>query len=216
MPSIFPNGLDDSYIGPLPEAGDRRGVAFWGNQSFAPNCEALRFFVHEVYLPRLRDQGVELCVIGADPPSWLVELAADDPSIVLPGYVDDLRTVATRYPIMINPMRTGSGLKNKVLEAFGLGLVVVSTPLGVEAIPDASDGEHLVCAGSAAEFGATILALLGDRARRQRLRQAAHALVHERYRWETVGRRWRALLERGRPATDGQRGRSVASRVPAA
>ena len=78
-----PNGLDDAYAGPLPAAGDRRGVVFWGNQTFAPNQDALRFFVHDVFLPRLRDQDVELCVVGAQPPPWLVELAAEEPAIVL-------------------------------------------------------------------------------------------------------------------------------------
>jgi hypothetical protein len=213
-----PNGLDDAYAGPLPVAGERRGVVFWGNQTFAPNQEALRFFVHDVFLPRLRDHDVELCVVGAEPPAWLVELAAEEPAIVLPGYVDDLRATVGRYPIMINPMRSGSGLKNKVLEAFGLGLVVVSTPMGVEALPVARDGAHLVSATSATDFADAVLGLLDDPVRRGRLREAAHALVARHYRWETVGRSWCALV--GGHRLGGQppvrRGRSVASSVPAA
>ena len=104
---------------------------------------------------------------------------------MLPGYVDDLRAAVGRYPIMIYPMRSGSGLKNKVLEAFGLGLVVVSTPMGVEALPLARDGVHLVSATSAPDFAAAVLGLLDDPARRERLREAAHALVGRHYRWET-------------------------------
>lgn len=189
-----PNGLDGAYLSPLGPAGTRRGVVFWGNQAFAPNREALRFFVDEVFLPRLRDQGVEMCVVGADAPEWLVELAAEEPLVTLTGYVDDLRATVGRYPIMINPMRTGSGLKNKVLEAFGLGLVVVSTPLGVEAVPQARDGRDLVCPRSGADFAAAVLELLDDAPRRDRLRRAAHDLVQRHYRWDAVGEAWRRLL----------------------
>lgn len=193
----IPNGLDETYVRPLPAAGRRRGVVFWGNLAFGPNRDALRFFLDEVYRPWLRDHGVEVCIIGADAPRWLVDLAADDPGIRLTGYVEDLAATVTDYPIMINPMRSGSGLKNKVLEAFGLGLAVVSTPLGVEALPQARDGEHVACARDGAGFAATVLALLDDDPRRERLRVAAHALVQERYRWEAVGRDWRRTVVLG-------------------
>ncbi|GLZ48520.1 hypothetical protein Acsp06_47050 [Actinomycetospora sp. NBRC 106375] len=231
-----PNGLDEAYVRPLPAPGSRRGVVFWGNQAFDPNRDALRFFVEDVYLPRLRDSDVELCVVGSDPPAWLESLAADEPSIVLTGYVDDLPAVVDRYPIMINPMQTGSGLKNKVLEAFGLGLAVVSTTLGVEAVPQARHGEHLVCADDGDEFARAILRLLDDPGLRERLRRAAHELVARHYRWESIGHRWSSLIA-GHPSRvpahrtaetvvpavrtagttllDGQAGRRAPSRVPA-
>lgn len=193
--AVVPNGLDESYVRPLPEPGRRRGVVFWGNLAFGPNRDALRSFVYDVYLPQLRHRDVELCVVGADAPSWLVELAAEEPGIVLTGYVDDLPATVTRYPIMINPMRSGSGLKNKVLEAFGLGVVVVSTPLGIEAVRPAEDGTHVALARGGEEFGATVLALLDDAPRRRRLRAAAHALVREHYRWDAVGRAWAELVD---------------------
>ncbi len=191
--ATIPNGVDESFSC-LPEPGTRRGVVFWGNLAFGPNRDALWFFVHEVFLPTLRDAGVELCVVGSDAPDWLSKLAAREPRIVLTGFVDDLTTLVTRYPIMVNPMCTGSGLKNKVLEAFGLGLVVVSTPLGVEALPQLEDGTHVVCADDAAGFGSGVLTLLDDEDHRRSIRAAAHTVVHDHYRWEVVGRAWQGLF----------------------
>jgi glycosyltransferase involved in cell wall biosynthesis len=191
---VVPNGLDDAFVGPLPAPGTRHGVAFWGNLTWEPNQDALWFFVRDVWRPALRDAGVELCVVGAGAPDWLVAEAAVEPLITLTGWVDDLRPVVTQYPIMINPMRSGSGLKNKVLEAFGLGLVVVTTTLGIEALPEVADGTHVVTADAPAAFAAAVTALLGDEADRRRLRTAAHALVGEHYRWDVIGRAWRALF----------------------
>lgn len=92
-------------------------------------------------------------------------------------------------------MQTGSGLKNKVPEALGLGVAVVSTARGVEALPAARDGEHLVIAGDAAGFADAVLELLDDPASLLRLRANANALLHERYRWSVAGRPWRALFD---------------------
>ncbi|KWX66513.1 glycosyltransferase family 4 protein [Mycobacterium sp. NAZ190054] len=187
------NGVDDAYLAPMPPPAHRRGVVFWGNLDFEPNTAALAHFFDEIWFPELRPAGVEVDVVGGNAPQWLVALAEREPLLRLAGFVPDLRAEVSRYPVMINPMQTGSGLKNKVLEAFGLGISVVSTARGVEAMPDVVDGEHLLIADGA-DFAGAVLDLLDDPARRMRLRANANALLHARYRWGVTGRPWRALF----------------------
>lgn len=195
-----PNGVAEQFLRPLGAPGRQRGVAFWGNLSFPPNEEALRYYVHGVHRPFLRARGVELCVVGGSAPAWLTELAARDDTITVTGFVPDLREVVARYPIMINPMRSGGGLKNKVLEAFGLGLVVVSTPLGVEAIPQASTGRHFVAGIEPGELARAVVDLLDDDVRRSAIRKRAFSLVNEHYRWEAIAERWCEVLGLEGPA----------------
>jgi len=56
-------------------------------------------------------------------------------------------------------MVTGSGLKNKVLEAFALGRAVVSNRMGIESIVGAPPGVHFRLAEKPAEFAEEILSL---------------------------------------------------------
>ena len=49
------------------------------------------------------------------------------------GEVDDLRPYLQRAKVFVCPIRLGSGLRLKVLEAMAAGVPVVSTTLGVEA-----------------------------------------------------------------------------------
>jgi glycosyltransferase involved in cell wall biosynthesis len=189
-----PNGVDPDFLEPLGVASRTRGVVFWGNLSFAPNQEALRFFLDQIYPTCLRPRGVEFCIVGPNAPPWLVDAVAEQDGVTLTGHVADLRAVVTRYPIMINPMTIGSGLKNKVLEAFGLGIVVVSTSRGIEAIPLVRDGVHLMTGDDARSFGAAVLALLDDDEHRLALRSAARTLVVDGYRWDAVGALWRGLF----------------------
>ena len=125
-----PNGVEERYLAPMPHPGTERGVMFWGNLEFAPNADAMSYFVRQVWQPRLRAAGVRLRVIGVGAPDWLVELAGRESLLELSGFVSDLPAAVAAYPVMVNPMLTGSGLKNKVLEAFGLGAPVVSAPMG--------------------------------------------------------------------------------------
>jgi hypothetical protein len=190
-----PNGVGEQFITNRRPQFTVRGVAFWGNLPFGPNRDAIRYFMDHIYRPYLEGRDVEVCIIGRGPDPWLVDWAAKDPHVKLLGFVDDLTAVASRYAVMINPMRTGSGMKNKVLEAFAMGLGVVSTSLGMEAFPDARSGVHCLVHDAPEQFAASVLRLLDDHELRHRITAEAQRLVLARYRWEAIGEQWNALLD---------------------
>jgi glycosyltransferase involved in cell wall biosynthesis len=189
--TTVPNGIDPRLEHfAVPEGPRRRGVVFWGNLSFPPNREAVRYFFHSVYRPYLASQGIEWCVVGRDAEPWLRDLAAADPLIRVAGYVPDVYPVASEYAVMVNPMVTGSGMKNKVLEAFALNMAVVSTPLGIESVAGAMDGRDYVAASTPEAFAHSVITLLEDDARRMMIGRHARELVLERFTWRAAGARW--------------------------
>jgi hypothetical protein len=190
-----PNGVGDLFLEAhrVPAMPLQSGVAFWGNLGFGPNRAAMRYFFDEVYWPYLQARGIGVCVIGRDAEPWLADLARRDPKVRLLGYVDDLVGTIREYPVMINPMRTGSGMKNKVLEAFATGLAVVSTDLGMESIAEAVPSVHHLASNTPEGFAAAIERLCADAALRQALTSNALRLVRDRYTWSVVGDRWRRL-----------------------
>jgi glycosyltransferase involved in cell wall biosynthesis len=74
-------------------------------------------------------------------------------------------------------------------------MAVVSTTVGAEGLP-VRNGEDIVLADSPSEFAARTVALLEDRAARERLGSAARALVVEKYSWRTVAADLSATLDR--------------------
>jgi glycosyltransferase involved in cell wall biosynthesis len=190
----LPNGVAPDLVDARPgEAECPNSVVFWGNLDFGPNQSAVRYFCREIFLPYLRGTGTAVYIVGPNPDPDLLALAESHPEIRVLGFVDDLFGLVSRMPIVVNPMVSGSGLKNKVLEAFALERAVVSTSLGMEAI-DAEDGCHFLAADHPADFAAAILRLLRDPTERARLGANARALVLERYTWERVGRTWVQLV----------------------
>lgn len=195
--STIPNGVSTDLADTFDanaHVAKRRGVAFWGNLSFKPNSDAVRFFHENVYRPYLVPAGIEWCVVGKDAEGWLLEEAERDHGIRLTGFVDDICSVLAEYPIMVNPMRIGSGLKNKVLEAFAMGLAVVSTGVGIEALSMAREGIDYIRADEPEKTARAIKLLIEDEHRRFTMIESARKVVLEHYTWNRVARDLDALL----------------------
>ena len=92
-------------------------------------------------------------------------------------------------------MVEGSGLKNKVLEAFAAGLPVVSTTMGIEAI-NATDGKHYRSADSAEDFADRVSELLDNRDQASNLAKNARQLVEQEYTWDAAGSSFNSAIER--------------------
>jgi glycosyltransferase involved in cell wall biosynthesis len=91
-------------------------------------------------------------------------------------------------------MVMGSGMKNKLLEAFALGVPVVSTSLGAESIEGVLDGKHLRICDDPGIIAETVMHLLDQPQQLAAMMGHAHELVRTRYTWDAVGRLWRQAL----------------------
>ncbi len=122
---------------------------------------ALEWFTRRV-LPAVLDRAPEtrLLVAGSDPPP---RHAFPDPAnaIDLLGFVDDIQPLFSSCAVFICPIRSGSGVRVKLLEAFASGIPVVSTTIGAEGLAD-KDGEFCALADDPGAFAAKILQLFAD------------------------------------------------------
>ena len=192
---VVPNGVaQDALATRKPQLSRSRSVVFWGNLDFPPNWTAVSFFYKNVFLPYLADEGVELFVAGRGENPALREMQGH-PLVHLAGFKEDIFDYVANHGLMINPMVEGSGLKNKVLESFAIGLPVVSTSLGIEAI-EGEPGKHFIVADEPALFARSILDLLDDAKRADTMAREARKLVESRYSWRSAGQRLSQLVGR--------------------
>lgn len=189
---VVPNGVDAAYFSPLalPEQPDT--VVFTGAMSFPPNVTAVLHYYRNI-LPLIRKElpQVRLVIAGRDPAPEIAALA-DDPSVTVTGFVDDIRPWLAQPCLMICPMTSGSGIKNKVLEAMAMARPVVSTRLGMEAL-EVTNWRELVVADQPAEFADAVLKLLRDAAMRARIGAAGRELVLRRYTWDACAASYDAI-----------------------
>ncbi len=180
--TVMPNGVDLDYYTYRLYQGVQNNIIFTGTMSYAPNVDAVLFFYHEIF-PAVRERvpGVRFYIVGANPTCEILKLG-QDPDVVVTGTVDDIRDYIYQAVIYASPMRYGTGIKNKVLEAMALGVPVVATPASIAGIP-AVDGEHIILAESPDTFTREIIELLEDKTKRACVSKKARELVEEHFNW---------------------------------
>ena len=109
---------------------------FLGLLSLPHNDDGLRWFLGSVWPTLLsRLPNARLRVIGREARPGILELAKLlGPSVSIDGYVADLGDALEGAAALVNPLRFGSGVKLKVIDALGRHLPVVSTAVGAEGI----------------------------------------------------------------------------------
>jgi glycosyltransferase involved in cell wall biosynthesis len=101
---------------------------------------------------------------------------ADLPDVQIYENVPDILPYFEATDVMLYAPTRGSGMKVKVLEAFAMGVPVVTTSEGVEGLP-AEDGVHAGVAEDDAGLVERAVRLLTDAAAWQETRRQARALV---------------------------------------
>ena len=180
--SVIPPGIDFDYLDrDAPAKPNPPIVMMCGYFADKSNNDAALWFAHETW-PAIRKAhpDLQLHLVGVGVGKKIKQLAARDDRIVVVGAVDDLRPYREQARIFINPMRLGSGLRIKVLEAMASGLPVVSTSLGVAGIP-AQNGVNCFIADTPALTAEAINWLLNDQALREAMGKSAKAMVKGKY-----------------------------------
>ena len=191
----FPNGVDGEYFAPSLEQYDSRTISFVGRMDYYPNQECMYDFCANV-LPLLRQRRsqIKLKIIGADP-SPAVRRLGELPGVTVTGSVPDVRPYVRGSALMVAPLNIARGTQNKILEAMAMGVPVVTSALGAGGV-DAVVGEHLLVAGSPAEYAETILRILDAPPERQRLAHAGRQRMLTHHNWESSMCRLDTILNR--------------------
>lgn len=192
----IPIGVDSDYFQPhpsLPELPPPRRLLFVGNYRHTPNREAVYYFASEI-LPLIHRvvPDVEFWVVGAN--SDLLDRHALSGRIKVIGYVRDIRTSYQQAAVFVAPIRTGSGMRVKLLEAFSMGMAVVASPLATCGFPVKNE-DHVLQALTAEHFSAQTIRLLQDPSLRLKLGSKARTMVREHYDWKVIESQFLELVE---------------------
>jgi glycosyltransferase involved in cell wall biosynthesis len=182
---IVSAGVDPAPLA-APAPGPPR-LVFTGALGYPPNADAALYFCREIF-PRVRrhhpDARAQIVGAGASPQLQAACRAVD--GVELLGFVPDVSDVLGQATIFVCPMRQGTGVRVKLLEAMACGLPIVASPLAVEGIAEAEDGRHLRIAATTDAFARCLLELLADAGARRQLGDRARGLT-ARYAWDRLG-----------------------------
>lgn len=184
--TAVPIGVDTDYFGIVRRRADSRTLLSIGTMYWPPNVDSMLYFCADI-LPRIKQRvpDVHLNIVGAKP-TPAVQALASDPAVTVTGFVPDERIWAEDCGAFVVPLRSGSGMRVKILNAMAMGLPVVSTTVGAEGI-EVSNGENIVLADGAEAFAEAASHLLSNPDFAVRVAEGGRRLMRERYSWDRVG-----------------------------
>lgn len=160
-------------------------LIFAGNMSYAPNVDAAEFIVKQI-LPRLLPQfpNLRLVLCGTDPAPRV--RALQGPHVTVTGWVESIAEYYAQSRIFLAPMRLGTGLQNKLLEAMATQLPCVTSPLAGKPLKGITDQHDILICDKVEEYVEAITQLLTDNVYYQQISQQGYQYVQQRYSWEAA------------------------------
>lgn len=184
-------GIDYAYQSekidykPIPNS-----FSYVGNMKTAANYETVTYIIEQI-LPYVKTD-YKFYVIGTSP-AELVERYKGNDRIIFTGRVDDLRPYIKATSVFLSPIAFGTGIKTKILEAFAMGMPVLTNSVGIEGI-EAENGVHCFISDAPKELADKLDLLLKNEELRKQLSCKAQELSKEKYQWE---RNWNGFAEAG-------------------
>jgi polysaccharide biosynthesis protein PslH len=184
-PDVAPRLRVDPFGLVLPPPADpAREVAgtilFVGNFAHPPNRDAAIWLAREI-LPAVQalQPGARLRIVGTTPSPEVRALAGPGVEVVAdaPSVLPHLEEAA----VVMAPVRTGGGMRMKVLQAMAAGKAVVTTPRGTEGYTGFGEEPPLAVGGSEAEIAAATAVLLADDGARRRLGERAREFAERHH-----------------------------------
>ncbi|MEY3049660.1 MAG: hypothetical protein RL365_1698 [Bacteroidota bacterium] len=135
-------------------------IGFVGNFEWIPNVDSMKWFIHSIWPIILKEQEsatLEIAGKGSE--------VFNNPSLQIKGmgFVDSLDEFYFRQSIIISPLRYGTGLNMKIVEALSYGRVIVSTLTSIQGFEDKSP---FIVANTSSDFAKSVIEMLENNAER--------------------------------------------------
>jgi len=184
--TILPNGVDSDFFKPEGRSESKEPILmFSGVMNYEPNITAALYLCREIY-PRIKKEipEISLYIVGRYPTDKIKALDNETLGITVTGEVVDIKEYFNRSRVYICPLRSGAGIKNKILESWAMTTPVVATSLSCEGIEVAPD-EDIMVADNTEDFARKTIELLKNQQLRDKLARNGRKKVEEKYSWDS-------------------------------
>ena len=120
---------------------DVYNIGYFGDMRLPINLEGVQWFIKEVLpIVRIELKEVQFHVAGLGSEGLI-----NKPGVVVHGFVDDLDKFVDDMTIIVAPVRYGTGVKIKVIDAITYGKPLVTTSIGIEGTDETIKNFTWIC-----------------------------------------------------------------------
>jgi len=182
---LLRNGVDlEAFNYQGHDYSSAKTLLFTGNMDYAPNVDAVLFFV-QYQFPKLLKAfpNIRLIIAGQRPVKAVQDLATE--KVTVTGFVEDISEMYAVADVVIAPLRFGAGTQNKVLEAMAMGVPVVCTDIGFKGL-EIQSGDGVIHAPGVEQFVQEVGKLLSDEKLREQVGGKGLKTATEKFSWDGI------------------------------
>ncbi len=188
---IVPNGVDFNHFKPK-NVKPKYDIVFVGNMGYAPNVDAAIFLCHEI-LPKIHEKkpSAKILIAGTNPTYKVKNLKSDFVEVC--GWIEDIRKAYSESKIFIAPMRIGTGLQNKLLEAMSMEKACITTPLANNALQ--APESTIFLGETAGELSEHCIYLIENESARRQCAKEGRNFVTKTFKWTRTTERLNEIFK---------------------
>lgn len=190
---VVPNGVEfDKFA----YQGEKKeyDLIFSGNMGYAPNVDAAEYLVREILPPlRMKFPNLRVVLCGATPAPRVQALSGEH--VIVTGWVDSMTEWYAKSRIFIAPMRMGTGLQNKLLEAMSMHLPCITSPLAAHPLVEAEQHQSVISCSETKDYVVAVTQLLTEENSYNQLADSGYNYVRQFYDWKNAVRILDNLME---------------------
>lgn len=183
---LVPIGADISRFAPTGNRADlaANSIVFSGSMASEQSGDAADFLVNQI-MPVVwkRFPDAHAYIVGGNPTARVLALAGE--RVTVTGFVDELTDYLRAASVYACPLRLGSGMRTRVIEALACGTRIVATSFAMRGVAVPEHGTRPWIEGEDAESLAEGILQLLDGEQPELGRQAA-AHASDNYSWDAV------------------------------
>lgn len=170
-------------------------LMYMGHLQWEANVGGLIWFFDNVWSGlKVKYPELKFYILGKDPDKRLIQVTKDDEDIIFTGFIENPEEYFIKSRIFVAPLRFGSGIKVKVLNAMCRGIPTVTTSVGVEGLK-VKHMEHIAVADSAESMLQVISELLTARQSWENMSENSRVLIQDLYTWNIVFSSMKIVLD---------------------
>jgi glycosyltransferase involved in cell wall biosynthesis len=197
----IPIGVDTGYFHYSWRPEDAPRAVFVGTMYWPPNVDSVIYFCRDILpLARTEIPELEFDIVGLRPAKSVIRLEKTCSRVRVTGSVDDVRPYMAQSRLLAVPLRSGSGMRVKILNAMAVGVPVVTTSIGCEGIgglvpvqepstDPCNENANIWISDSPEDFSRAVVKLAGDDKLARTLSRNGRKLVETTYDWSVISKR---------------------------
>jgi len=180
---VVQNGVDTEFFKPRSLDSEADSIVFSGKMAYHANELAALHFVRDIF-PFIKEKKpeVKFYIVGAHPSKKIRQLE-DNKSIIVTGWVPDIRDYLERAMVVVCPLRVTVGIQFKLLEAMSMSKPVVTYPEAVDPFPDNREQAYFLKADNSRVFAKNVLKLMNNKSLRLSLGMKARSYMERFFDW---------------------------------